>query len=212
MATFQVNRQQLVDLYVTLGYKSAPERDDKWLNMRLSDLKEDQDLDKLDAKQQKLLNDLFSAVENGDSLEFLCSKVSEDKWEDEEPSSKEKEEEIMSEKTEVMEETKEKEVKVKDPKETKLRKKEAVVKAKRTKDISPEVDDFGTKMGTAFQKANAVLSMEPKTMAQIEKEAGLSDTCYNHLNDLVKKNLIGKSKIEGGGKARWGFHLLPKKK
>jgi hypothetical protein len=54
-------------------------------------------------------------------------------------------------------------------------------------------DKFGSHQGSRYSKANAVLTTAPKKMKQIVAEAGLDDTCYNHLNALVKRGLIVKS-------------------
>lgn len=56
-----------------------------------------------------------------------------------------------------------------------------------------ETDALGTRLGTNFAKANSVLSKKPKKMSDIVKEAGLSDTCYNHMNRLVKEGKVKKS-------------------
>jgi Endonuclease NucS len=48
-------------------------------------------------------------------------------------------------------------------------------------------DRFGSRLGSKHAKANAVLATTPKKMKQIMAEAGLDDTCYTHLNALVKR-------------------------
>jgi hypothetical protein len=54
------------------------------------------------------------------------------------------------------------------------------------------VDEFGNRKGTAMAKVNSLLSKKPKTMAELVEEAGLKDTCYNHLNKLIGKGLVVK--------------------
>ncbi|HEY1380255.1 MAG TPA: endonuclease NucS domain-containing protein, partial [Gemmataceae bacterium] len=54
-------------------------------------------------------------------------------------------------------------------------------------------DRFGSRQGSKQAKANTVLTAVPKKMKQIMAEAGLDDTCYNHLNSLVKRGLVMKS-------------------
>lgn len=56
------------------------------------------------------------------------------------------------------------------------------------------VDRFGTRLGTKFAAANATLTKKPKTMREIIDEAGLTETCYNHLNRLVRAKLIRRTK------------------
>jgi hypothetical protein len=53
-------------------------------------------------------------------------------------------------------------------------------------------DRFGGRQGSKHAKANAVLTTVPKKMKQIMAEAGLDDTCYDHLNALVKRGLVVK--------------------
>ncbi len=55
-------------------------------------------------------------------------------------------------------------------------------------------DRFGSRLGSNKAKANAVLTTEPKAMAQIVQEAGLPATMYNHLNRLASKGLVVKTK------------------
>lgn len=54
-------------------------------------------------------------------------------------------------------------------------------------------DRFGSRLGSNHAKANAVLTSTPKKMKQIMAEAGLDDTCYNHLNALAKRGLVIKT-------------------
>lgn len=59
--------------------------------------------------------------------------------------------------------------------------------------LKGEVDRFGTRKGTVYAKANAVLTAKPKPMKQIVQEAGLKDTCYNHLKRLIAAGLVVKT-------------------
>jgi len=54
-------------------------------------------------------------------------------------------------------------------------------------------DRFGSRIGSLYAKANAVLSKSPKKMSVIMKEAGLEKTCYVHMNKMVTEGKIGKS-------------------
>lgn len=57
-------------------------------------------------------------------------------------------------------------------------------------------DQFGSREGTKGARVNAVLTKTPQGGSEIFKAAGLKDgeTCYNHLNGLVEKGLVTKSK------------------
>ena len=52
---------------------------------------------------------------------------------------------------------------------------------------------FGSREGGKNAKADAVLTATPKKMKQIVAEAGLDDTCYTHLNALVKQGIVVKT-------------------
>jgi hypothetical protein len=74
----------------------------------------------------------------------------------------------------------------------------------KTKDVKPpkiakvkeqaKVDKFGSRPGSKSAKINACLSKQPKTMKQLLKETGLESTFYNHVNVLIAKHYVVKTK------------------
>jgi hypothetical protein len=54
-------------------------------------------------------------------------------------------------------------------------------------------DRFGSRIGSHFANANAVVSAKPKTMAEIVTESGIPATCYNHINKLVAAGFLVKT-------------------
>jgi hypothetical protein len=155
-----------VALLAELGFATANKWDAAKLKKRLTDIESvvDEDTKPTTKEGEKLLEEIRSAVKDGDEFEI------EDDEEEAPAKGKGKG----------------------GKKDAKPAAKKEAKKAKPAKEEA-KVDKFGSREGTNNAKINAALTGKPQKMADIVKKAGLEGTYYNHLNKMVEAGHFVKS-------------------
>ncbi|HUU86362.1 MAG TPA: hypothetical protein VMX17_01245 [Candidatus Glassbacteria bacterium] len=67
------------------------------------------------------------------------------------------------------------------------------------KKTTTETDKFGSRKGSIASKINAVLTKQPKTMEQLQKDADVENQQNGHLKKLIEAGYA--KKVDGKGYA-----------
>lgn len=200
-----VTREQAVNLFVSLGLKTASKRSDKELLNKLQKINTlvDETTDTGDDALNDLLDDILQAETI--KMEFKEDKeVTEGKPAVKGKKKKVKVSSLATSPTEEATKAYEKKTKKKAKAQPKAKaktagkkKKAAKAKAegknKTTKKSSTEVDKYGARLGTIKARIYACMSKKPKTMKELMAEAGIDTIQHGYINELIKKGLAEKT-------------------
>lgn len=175
----EITRTQANDIFVDLGYKTAPKWNDKEVQRKINNLPaeiKETDTSSLDIKVQPLVETILRKLKNGKSVIVVDGEASE--------AGAQAAEDVMA--------ADEDKAAKKEKKEKKAPKAEKAKKAAKPKKAPKEKDAFGNYADSDIAKLNACITKTPKSMQQLIKEAGLKGAYYNHINDLITKGFVKK--------------------